>query len=462
MVYGSPRAAADGSFAYQSLYLRHLKLSFWVFTFVRPLFFVICVLPHHLFLCVANTMGDKGSFLSLGVPDFGTQEPYFRDKDKHDAVLIHADEQLPSTSLQTQSVQQQEAKTSRGTVLTPAALFPASNGEGEDKTEPLSDAEQQPLHTFFCVHPGRASAAISPEEEDALMQRRWRADAVEVESFLSQLDAAREECAAAGLYAKAQACMKRMEHAVRLFAKRLHNEADDVAARTRQRMAAQHQRERLELRKAWRDGVAAYKRNAATLLAATEQHHHAQLVKEDVAMRADLQRGNCDSGGADRDETQDSDAVGGSAWSKETQHLQMELRQCLRQRRYPDAERVRAQLQRLEKQEATNHQRGVTRRHLQRLQALKAAQASAVAEMQAVQRQELQEMARAGRAALDELTQRHLAAEQSVEERRMHLHTRTREVLREYEYADVLDPKATGLKLIRLSQLLWVPPSGTV
>lgn len=429
-------------------------------------------------------MGDKSSFLSLAVSDFGTQDPYFTHS-SNGTVLMHADESLPPTSsppvpLHDASRGQQSVGADSPLGAGPSATQDASLLQRNLVSHSGREAENQPaLHTFFAAHPDRAAAAVSPEDEDALTQRRWRADAAEVETYLTQLDLAREECAAAGLYAKAQACMQRMKQAVHLFAKRLHAETDAVAARTQARVAAQQKRERLDLRKAWQDRIAAYRRDATALVAAAQQHHYAQLEKEDVAMRAELRRAgvsaeeSCDDGGggcgggsgADSERCHRraveaaSPSPAGPSWSKEVQHLQVELQQCLRQRRYREAERVRAQLQRLERQESADHQRGVTQRHVLRLQALKAAQAAELAEMQAEQRQEAQEMTVAARAALEDLTQRHLAVLQTLEERRQHVHTKTREVLQAYKHADVLDPRATGLKLIRLSQLLWTPLS---
>ncbi|KPA80108.1 hypothetical protein ABB37_05108 [Leptomonas pyrrhocoris] len=404
-------------------------------------------------------MDDKSGFLSLVVSEFANQDLSY-NYGGHDTIPMHADENLQPPSLSqvfngaSKSPPRRtpaEGSLTAGAAIqqqAPAPTRRAETGEEEDRTR----SQKPPLHAFFSIDPGRAAATISPADEDAVTQRRWWADTAEVESFLTQLDQAREECAAAGLYTNAQACMQRMEQALRLFAKRLHAETDAVASRTRERMVEQQKRKRLDLRKQCRDNVTAYKRDAAVLIAATQQHYHAQLEKEDMAMRADLRHSGDSAAATDN-------GSAGPSWSKEVQHLQMELQQYLRQRRYRDAARVRAQLYLLEKQETTVFQREATQRQVQRLQARKAAQASELAEMQAMQRHEVQEMVLAGRAALNELTLNHLAALQTVEDRRLHLHAKTRETLHEYEHAEILDPKATVLKLIRLSQLLWTPPS---
>jgi hypothetical protein len=405
-------------------------------------------------------MEDRRGSLSLVVADFSTQKPYL-SVNTPDTVCMHTDESLPTSSFPLA----REALTNPLNLEMPL-LFGGTldkrqgTATHKDTTEDEEElwTAQPPLHSFFTINPNRAAASVSPEEEDVLTQRRWRADTAEVESFLTQLDLAREECAAAGLYTKAQACMHRMELTVHLFARRLHAETDAVARRTKDRLSEQHTRERLDLRKRCRDGIAAYKRDAAILRAATEQHFYAQLEKKDVAMQAELRRGCNNTGGEGAEVALGSGGCSSvPTWSKEVQHLRTELQQFIRQRRYGDAERVRVQLGRLEKQEITDHQRCVTQRHVQRLQALKDAQASELAEREAEQRHEIQEMIEAGRVALGELTQRHLAALQALEDRRLHLHAKTREVLRTYAHADVLDPKATGLKLIRLSQLLWTP-----
>ncbi|KPI87764.1 hypothetical protein ABL78_3173 [Leptomonas seymouri] len=401
-------------------------------------------------------MSDRGGFLSLDMLRLRTTNPCCSD-DRHIAIPLHSDEHLQSSSpLQFRAAphyQSPAAVEAAVAVRVDTPRLPPSPSKGKiSGGVDCSPAQTPPLQAFFSVDPHRAAATVFPAEEDALTQRRWRADAAEVDAFLTRLDLAREECAAAGLYIKAQSCVLRMEQALRLFAERLHAETDAVALRTRERMTEQYRRERLDLRKRWRDKVLSCRQDAAALIAATEQHYDAQLAKEDVAVRADLRR---DCGGGD---TPDKGSAGPS-WPKEVPHLQMELHQYLRQRRYRDAERVRVQLQRLKRQEASDHQRGVTQRHAQRLQAINAAWTSALVEMQAAQREEVQGLVLAGRAALDELTNSHLAALQSAEDRCARLHARAREILREHKHADVVDPKATGLKLIRLSQLLWAPPS---
>ncbi|XQJ31641.1 hypothetical protein NXY56_007761 [Leishmania guyanensis] len=303
-----------------------------------------------------------------------------------------------------------------------------------------------PLKAFFSVNPTHTiSATAIGSENGAVTQQRWHADMLEVKAYLNALDAAREDCANAGLYHLAQLCMQRMEKTIRLLAKRIAKEGNAVAERTRQGLNDRQRLQQLNLRKRWKAKVLAHQQNASTMLAAAEQHHHAELMQAGMCKHEELRSTSADH------------SIGFS-WSSEVQHLQSELQLYVRQHRYREAERVQAQLSRLERQERQAQQRNVTQHHAQRLQAMRVEQAAQLASMKAMHQQEKQEMFHAGRVELDAMIRQHAVSLQAVEERRLFLHESAQAILKSYDNADALDPRATGLKLIRLSQLLWTFP----
>lgn len=264
----------------------------------------------------------------------------------------------------------------------------------------------------------------------------------EVEAYLNALDLARADSAKAGLYHRAQQCMQRMEKVIRLLAKRIAREANVMAERARQALTEQQRLLKRSFRKRWKTKMLVYEENASAMLAAAEQHHYAERVREDVRAQEELRSAR---------------AAGSMARSCSSmmQHLQSELQLYLRQHRYCEAERVQGQLSRLEKQEQQAHQRNITHLQEQRLQAMRVKQDEQLAKMKAAHQEERQEITRTCRAELDAMTRQHEAALQGVEERRLFLHERVQAILKAYSNADALDPRATGLKLIRISQLLW-------
>ncbi|CAM72882.1 conserved hypothetical protein [Leishmania infantum JPCM5] len=236
--------------------------------------------------------------------------------------------------------------------------------------------------------------------------------------------------------------MQRMEKIIRLLAKRISREANTMAERARQALTEQQRLLQRNFRKSWKTKMLVYEENASAMLAAAEQHHYAERVREDARAHEELR----------------SARAGGSvahSWSSKVQHLQSELQVYMRQHRYREAERVQAQLSRFEKQEQQAQQRNITHLQEQRLQAMRVKQEEQLAKIKAAHQQEKQEIARTCRAELDAMTRQHEAALQAVEERRLFLHERVQAILKAYNDADALDPRATGLKLIRISQLLW-------
>ncbi|CAG9583702.1 conserved hypothetical protein [Leishmania major strain Friedlin] len=279
-------------------------------------------------------------------------------------------------------------------------------------------------------------------ENVAAAQRRWQAGMHEVEAYLNALDSARADSAKAGLYHRAQQCMQHMEKIIRLLAKRIAREANIMAERARQALTEQQRLLQRNLRKRWKTKMLVYEENASAMLAAAEQHHYAERVREDERAHEELR----------------SVRAGGSmahSRSSKVQHLQSEIQLYLRQHRYREAERAQAQLSRFEKQEQQSQQRNLTHLQEQRLQAMRMKQEEQLAKMKAAYQQEKQEITRTCRAELDAMTRQHEVALQAVEERRLFLHERVQAILKAYNDADTLDPRAAGQKLIRISQLLW-------
>ncbi|KAK7199893.1 hypothetical protein NESM_000037200 [Novymonas esmeraldas] len=327
------------------------------------------------------------------------------------------------------------------------AHLPSRAAESDDAPALLADTVTPPLRSFFLADAARAvDAAVAEVPDGAASQQhqQWHADMREVEAYLNALDSARADCASAGLFLRAESCMRRMEKAVRLLARRITGEANAVAERARVGLADQQRLQQLNLRKHWRSTVAAYEQNAAVVLAAAQQHHFAELEREDARARVALRDA----------ETRPSPS---QPWSSEVEHVQGVLQQHLRQRRYREAQKVHAQLSRLERQELKAQHRDATQHHVQMLSTIRARHEEELARMRAVHQQEKQEMWRAGRAELESMAHRHDVALQAVEERRLLLHERVQALLKAYTNADVLDPRATGLQLIRLSQTLWSP-----
>ncbi|CAJ1993548.1 hypothetical protein conserved [Leishmania donovani] len=319
----------------------------------------------------------------------------------------------------------------------PLCVVQASNAPSSS-----AGASSPPLKAFLVNPACAASATAIVPENVAEAQRRWHADMHEVEAYLNALDSARADSAKAGLYHRAQQCMQRMEKIIRLLAKRISREANTMAERARQALTEQQRLLQRNFRKSWKTKMLVYEENASAMLAAAEQHHYAERVREDARAHEELR----------------SARAGGSvahSWSSKVQHLQSELQLYLRQHRYREAERVQAQLSRFEKQEQQAQQRNITHLQEQRLQAMRVKQEEQLAKIKAAHQQEKQEIARTCRAELDAMTRQHEAALQAVEERRLFLHERVQAILKAYNDADALDPRATGLKLIRISQLLW-------
>ncbi|TPP42258.1 hypothetical protein CGC20_29000 [Leishmania donovani] len=274
----------------------------------------------------------------------------------------------------------------------PLCVVQASNAPSSS-----AGASSPPLKAFLVNPACAASATAIVPENVAEAQRRWHADMHEVEAYLNALDSARADSAKAGLYHRAQQCMQRMEKIIRLLAKRISREANTMAERARQALTEQQRLLQRNFRKSWKTKMLVYEENASAI----------------------------------------------------------ELQLYLRQHRYREAERVQAQLSRFEKQEQQAQQRNITHLQEQRLQAMRVKQEEQLAKIKAAHQQEKQEIARTCRAELDAMTRQHEAALQAVEERRLFLHERVQAILKAYNDADALDPRATGLKLIRISQLLW-------
>lgn len=291
-------------------------------------------------------------------------------------------------------------------------------------------------NSHFDVNSVSSATRRSEKHRIDVLEERWATDATEVKIYLIQLDEARDACAQAGLFSKAQGCVDRMHKVLQLYAERLRGEADTALARCQNYLLHRQKLERVELRQEWRSKRSQNSKEQRQIFHSMQLRQHLRLCTEDKRVRHQLHIPHAPQ------------------WSAEVMHLEEDLQKYIHQRRYREAKRARAVLEQKKKIELGGQILNSEVAHQTALRSFQAKMNGELQDLSSCHLKARELFLVAEESAFQKLRKQQERDVVQVRERyRLFLHRLERFML-DYRHSELINPKQTGIHLTTLSRSL--------